>query len=386
MQLKRAVTIVLGVTVAAGFAWFAATRGPLAPTQVTLATASEATVQAGVFGVGTIEARYAYAVGPIVAGRVLRVLVDHGDRVRAGQLVAELDPVDLRERAASAEAAIARAHQSIRSAEAQAREAGSRHQLARANADRYRDLAARNFVSREAAEVRQNEASVTQAMVDATRAALAAAERDADRLHADRRALDRQLASLRLVAPVDGVVVGRLAEPGTTVVAGQAVVRLIDPASVWMRARVDQAQAGALTTGLPATVTLRSAQDATLEGRVARIDLQSDAITEERIVYIALAVPGADLGIGELAEVLIQRPAVAGALVVPSAAIKRLDQRTGVWRMVEGRARFQPVRTGLRTLEGRTQVLEGLSVGDDVIVHSTAQLMDAMRIRLAPSR
>lgn len=383
MKRKRVLYAVIGLVVAGGLSALAITRGPLAPTLVSVATAKRATLVPSVFGIGTIEARYAFAIGPTQAARVLKVFVDHGDRVKAGQLLAELDPVDLRERVASADAALARAQQSVRTAQAQIREASSRHALALANASRYRELAQKNFVSKEAADVRQNESNVTLAAVEATQSALAAAERDTDRLSAERRALDKQLANLRLVAPSAGIVVGRMAEPGTTVVAGQAVIRLIDPQSVWLRARIDQAQAGALEEGQAARIVLRSTQDAVLDGRVARIDIQSDTVTEERIVYVEFAAMPATLTTGELAEVTIKQMPIAGAVVAPSAAIKRIEQRTGVWRIVEGRVQFAPVRIGVRTLEGVTQVLEGLSEGDEVVVHSSTLLRDAMRVRVS---
>lgn len=57
---------------------------------------------------------------------------------------------------------------------------------------------------------------------------------------------------------MDGVVTARLAEPGSTVVAGQAVIQVIDPASLWLRVRIDQGRSSGLALGLPAEVTLRS--------------------------------------------------------------------------------------------------------------------------------
>jgi HlyD family secretion protein len=188
------------------------------------------------------------------------------------------------------------------------------------------------------------------------------------------------------VSPVDGVVVARGAEPGTTVVAGQAVVRLIDPASLWVQARIDQARAAGLALGQPAEIVLRSRQGSPIPGRVARIELESDAVTEERIVAVAFADPAKDVSVGELAEVTIRLPAVPETLTVPTAAIKQIGGRLGVWQSNDGGAKFRPVRIGVQTLEGRTQVVEGLTAGDEVIVHSTAQLAEGLRVRVRRSR
>ncbi|MBI4195996.1 MAG: efflux RND transporter periplasmic adaptor subunit [Betaproteobacteria bacterium] len=365
----------------AAMVWFAFNRGPLAPVAVEMAAAQEADIASSVFGIGTVEARRSYAIGPIQAGRVLKVHVDHGDTVNAGQLLAEIDPVDLLERLKGAESMLDRTRNAVAVAEAQEREARSRHTVASANAARYRDLVQKNFVSREAAEVRASEASVTQAAVDGAQAALLAARGDVERAARDRDALRRQLANLRLTSPVDGVVVARDSEPGTTVVAGQAVVRVVDPRSLWVRARIDQSRAAALTIGLTAEIVLRSNQGEVLRGRVARVEIESDSVTEERIVAIAFAGTP-PLSVGELAEVTIHRTRSTRGLVVPSAAVKRVNQQHGVWRVVDGRTRFHPVKIGVQTLDGMTEVLDGLKAGDRVIAYSSAQLREGMEVRI----
>lgn len=99
----------LGLVLIAAFAWVIARSGPLAPTRVTAVTVEEGTIAPALFGVGSIEAKRSYMIGPTAAGRVLRVLVDVGDPVKVGQLLAEMDPVDLDERTAALEASIDRA-------------------------------------------------------------------------------------------------------------------------------------------------------------------------------------------------------------------------------------------------------------------------------------
>ncbi|HET9664587.1 MAG TPA: efflux RND transporter periplasmic adaptor subunit [Burkholderiales bacterium] len=361
--------------------WFVLSRGPLAPVAVEIAEAKDSQLKHSVYGIGTVEARRAYAIGPTQAGRVLRVHVDHGDAVKRGQLLAEVDPVDLEQRLSSAASMLARSRSAVMVAEAQQREALSRHAIAAANAARYADLVQRNFVSREAAEIRANEANVTRAGVEAAGAGLQAAQRDVERSAADRAALARQLSNLKLTSPVDGVVIAREAEPGTTVVAGQAVVRVIDPRSVWVRARIDQSRASEVRPGQAADIVLRSSQDRVTPGQVARVEIQNDAVTEERIVAVAFSAP-APMSIGELAEVTIHLEPGSRSLAIPSAAVKRVGEQQGVWQLVEGRTRFRAVKTGIQTLDGMTEVLDGLAAGDSVIVYSGAQLREGMKIRV----
>lgn len=364
----------------AAFAWLVATRGPLAPVGVETATVDVADLSPEVFGIGTVEARQAYAVGPTQAGRVLRVWVDQGDTVQAGQLLAEIDPVDLAQRAEAAASTAARARQAAQSAQAQIAEAESRARIADASLARYQALLQQKFVAQEMVDIRSHEAAAARAALAAARANAAAAARDVGRADAEVRVVERQSRNLRLTSPLGGVVVAREAEPGTTVVAGQAVLRLVDPAGLWVRARIDQARAAGLSVGQAAAIVLRSAPGVSLPGRVARIDLQSDALTEERIVNVVFDPVPPRLYLGELAEISIRLPVARAVPAIPRAALVRHDGRTGVWRIEAGRARFQPVRTGIET-DDRVQVVSGLTAGERVIAYSTNPLAEGVRVR-----
>ena len=205
------------------------------------APAETGTVAPALFGIGTVEARRSYLIGPTTAGRVLRVAVDVGDRVQAGQLLAEMDPVDIDERLAALDASIARAASAVAAADAQRQDALAKRELAAMNARRYVDLGEKNFISASGVEGRNCRSGLRPMPgVSAAEANLAAALQDGKRLAAERAGLRQQRANVRLLAPADAVVTSRDAEPGSTVVAGQAVVKLIDPDSLWVKVRFDQ--------------------------------------------------------------------------------------------------------------------------------------------------
>ena len=382
---RKAVLITAGIAGALLLGWLATSQGPLAPTKVTLAKVEQGPLVASTFGIGTVEARRSYALGPTVASRVARVLVDQGDVVQAGQLLAELDPVDLGDRVASGQLAAERAGSIIRAAEAQLAEAQSRAQIAATSARRSNELRAQGFVSQEATDAKGHEANAAKSAVDAAAAQLAAARRDRDRALADVAGVGKLRAQARLVSPVDGVVSARLVEPGTTLVAGQAVLQVIDPASLWIRARIDQGQAGGVRAGQAAEIVLRSDPGRKFPGKVERVDWVSDAVTEERIVNVAFVHRPEALPVGELVEVTIRTADLAGVRSVPAAAVKRVDRQEGVWQVAAGRVAFRPVRVGITTLDGRTEIVDGLKAGDEVVVHSERALQPDTRVRVVPA-
>ena len=369
----------------AGLLVFVALRaGPLAAVPVTVATVQSQALAPALFGIGTVEARYTHRIGPTFAGRVATVAVQPGDEVRAGQVVGEMDPIDLDERLVAQEAGLRRAEANVLAAQAQVREVGARRSFADAQATRYARLLQSNSVSSEAAAAKRQEADAAAAAHQAATAGTEAAKQELSRLRAERDALRAQRANLRLVAPVDGLVVRRDADPGTTVVAGQAVVEIVEPASVWIHARFDQQRATGLAAELPAQIVLRSRAGEAVDGTVVRVEPLADAVTEEVIAKIGFAQPPARLPpLGELAELTVALPELPPRPLVPNAAVQRVEGRLGAW-VVEGtRAlRFVPLRLGAADLEGRVQVLDGLDGGERVVVYSHKPLKAGSRIEV----
>ena len=331
--------------------------GPLAPVAVTTTTVSARALTPALFGIGTVEARYTYRVGPTFAGRVQQVDVQVGERVKAGQLLGLMDPVDLDARIDAQEAAIRRAAAQLRDAEA-------RERYAQTQSQRYEKLLAVHAVSVEMMDSKRQELQVAIA----TRSA---ASEGLGQVRADRAALLAQRANLRLTAPVDALVTRRDADPGTTIVAGQAVIELIDPHSLWINTRFDQLGAQGLAAGLPAQVTLRSRSGQTWAAQVLWVEPLADAVTEEtlaKVVFKTLPQPLPPLG--ELAQVTVALPPTTALPVVPNAAIRQVNGVRGVWQLVDGNLHFAAVELGASDLDGNVQVRKGVASGDRVVVYS----------------
>lgn len=361
--------LAVAVPLLALFVYVALRSGPLAPVAVTVATVEQRAVTAGLFGIGSVEARYTYKIGPTFAGRLERLDVQVGDRVRAGQVLGEMEPVDLDDRLRSQEFASRRGEAALREAEA-------RQVYARIQALRYEQLLGERATSEEIFATKRQELEVADATV-------AAAREDLSRARSDRGALVAQRSNLRLIAPVDGVVAGRDAEPGTTIVAGQAVVEVIDPRSLWINVRFDQASAAGLGPELRARIVLRSRGSQPLSGRVLRVEPVADAVTEETLAKVIFdAQPDPLPPVGELAEVTVDLPALPIAPVIPGAAVRREGSRRGVWQVVNGDLRFAPVELGASDLDGRVQVRGGIEAGDQVVVYSERALTARSRFHV----
>ncbi|MCW8923957.1 MAG: efflux RND transporter periplasmic adaptor subunit [Gammaproteobacteria bacterium] len=343
--------------------------GPLAPVPVRVMPVETRSIAPGLYGIGTVEARYTYRIGPTLAARVQTLDVHVGDRVTAGQVLGTMDPIDFDARRRAQDAAIKRAR-------AQQQEAAARQRHAQAQVQRYEQLLIAGSTSEEVVTTKQQELQV----FDAT---LAAAYAELTRVQAEGEALMAQRQNLRLLAPVDGLVMARNADPGTTVVAGQAVVEVIEPESLWINVRFDQVSATGLSAGLAARIALRSRSELSLSGEVLRVEPLADAVTEEMLAKVVFAqLPEPLPPIGELAEVTLMLPALPAQPTVPNAALQRINGVLGVWRVENDALNFVAVKTGVHDLDGRVQVLAGLKPGEEVVIYSRQALTDGSRIKV----
>lgn len=364
------------------FAWVAFRSGPLAPINVTVAQVEERSIAPAMFGIGTVEARFTQKVGPTAAGRVSMVAVDVGDAVEAGQLLAQIDPIDLDQRINAAAGGTARSAALEQAAVAQIADASARVVLARSVAARTEQLKVGGWVTDAMVDQRRQELAAAQAGLAAAQANRSASAMDRGRLGAERAALVEQRANLRLVAPHAGLVVRRAVEPGTTVLAGQAVIEIIDPSQLWINVRFDQTQSEGLAAGQAVRIALRSRPDTLLPGTIERVEPMADALTEEVLAKARFTITGGLPSIGELAEVTVALPAQPRSLAIPNAAVHRIDGEVGVWVIRDGDLAFTPVRLGARDLDGWVQVVSGLTSGEQFVVHSARALTARSRFSI----
>ncbi len=365
------------------FVFVVVRSGPLSPVEVTVSKVERRSIQPALQGIGVVEARSVHKLGPTAPGRVARVLVDVGDTVRKGDVVCEMDPVDLEQQELAQRSLAGEAASSVAKARAAVEEARARRTFAATQEKRYAALLKAGAASAETAELKAEEAVSARSAYSAALAALNAARQQASAQASRSRALAEQREHLRLVAPADGLVTVRAAEEGSSVVAGQTLIEIVNPAELWVAARFDQHQATGLAAGLDASVTLRSRAGAALTGAVLRVEPVADPVTEELLAKIGFrTLPNPLPPLGELAEVVVSQQALPKTPVVPSAAIHRQKEKTGVWLVDGSRLRFREVTLGRMSRDGFVQVTDGLDGGERIAVYSMAPLSDGTRITI----
>jgi len=329
-------------------------------------------VEVRVFGIGTVEAQTLSRVGFQVQGRVVEVNADQGDLVEAGRVLARLDDSAQSARLRKTEVAGLQAETALAKATAQKERADVAYAQRKSVNLRRQSLVDRGAVSKETAE----DAQAAEEMGRAD-AAIAAAEVNVARAARQDAAAQQQfekslLDQHVLRAPFQARIISRHKEVGSIANVGEPVFALIDPASIWVRAFVDEARSGAIRVGQTAWVRLRSEPDRLVEAEVVRIDQENDRVTEERRIYVRCRACRPEHQIrflGEQAEVEVVTETVQTGLFVPARVVDGFDGRSGrVWTYESGRLARRRVEFGARLLDGRLQVRAGLPGGARIVV------------------
>ena len=343
--------------------WFLTER----PLIVTVVQA-ETDVPLRLYGLGTVEARVLSRVGFEVGAALVSVSVDAGAAVTAGQELAALHPAEQEARVARARAAVAANAAGQAKAEAAVARAEAVLVQRRAANTRQKELARQDVASNQRAEEAQRDEEVARAELELAKADLGVIRAQGADAAAALRLEETLLAHHRLVAPYDALVVARHVEPGTVVKAGDPVFTLIDPATIWIQAYIDEERAGQLALGQPGVIRLRSQPAVEFHGTVARIGLESDRVNEERRVWLTCSDCPGEMFLGEQAEVRILTGTRSRALMVPEVAITGFDGFRGtVWVLRDGRLERSALTFGARDDRGRIEVTGGLPEGAAIV-------------------
>ncbi len=290
---------------------------------------------------GPLEPIRDISVNSQAAGTVLRVLVEEGDRVAAGALMAELD----------------------------ARETSAQLERARA-------VLANAEAAYKRSQQLQASGLVTEADLDAARSSYEIARADVE-------LWGTRLAFSRITAPVPGMVTAKLVERGSAVSPNQTMFELADDSELVVRVRVSELDVVHLTPGGTAAVRLDAYPDARIPGGIRRIFPSADPAS--RLVPVEVVLGPRPRGVearpGFLARVEFALDKRSGAIAVPASAVGVSDGATYVYVIDADTLVRRPVRTGV-TAGGWVEVTEGLEAGERVVSSGQVNLRPGSPVRV----
>lgn len=296
---------------------------------------------------GDVRPRYESRLGFRIGGKISRRLVDVGALVKKGQVLAQLDPQDLKLAEAAARSNVAAA--------------SSQYELAKADLARYRDLRAKNFISQAELDRRQSTHDSTLAQLNAVRAQSSIQDNQAD------------YTALR--ADADGVITAVEAEAGQVVSSGQTVFRLAQTAEKEIAIGVPEDKVEAIRAAPRVEVSLWAAPGRASGGRIREIAPAADPATRTYAVRVSVAEPPAAMRWGMTANVRFSAQTPVPLIRVPLSALLRQGEQTVVWVLDPKSSTVQSVPVTVAGPNGNDALLSnGLAPGQ-VIVTAGAHLL-----------
>jgi RND family efflux transporter MFP subunit len=329
-------------------------------------------------GTGTLEGVQEVPVAFRMGGRIVDLPMEEGALVQEGQILGRLDPEESQRALDVAQANQALSVTGVSRAQAELEHAEAVLEKAQADLERAKALAAQGILSRADLDAAVERARIADAQAKASRDARRQALGSVQVARAGTAVQQRTLEENLLRAPMDGLLVKRLREPGHVVAAGTPVYTLVSTKKFWVRAWVDETALGFLAPGQVARVEFRSAPGRSFSARVDRVGRTVDQQTHELLVDIELMDLPLRFAVGQRADAVIH-PEGATALRVPRVFTPASG--AAFWVERNGRAMAVPVRLG-RVGEDYVEVLDGLQEGDRVIRRATGTFQEGQRVSL----
>jgi len=301
---------------------------------------------------GEIQPRYESQLGFRVGGKLIARKVEVGTLVKRGQVLMQLDPLDLQLAQSQAKAAVSATESTLA--------------LAKADLDRYRELRQKNFVS--------------QALLDAKEAAYKSAIASHEQANAGLKVQANQSSYSTLYADADGVITAVQAEVGQVVAAGTPVVKLARTAEKEVRVSIPEDQIEVLRQVTDLAVKTWANSNVAISGRLRELSPIADPATRTYTAKISLPRAGPEIRLGMTATVQFAVPALPG-IHLPMTALVNSKEGTAVWVVESGVVKLVPVQVASAT---GTEVLiaQGLSAGQSVVTAGVNQLRPGQKVSL----
>jgi membrane fusion protein, multidrug efflux system len=342
---------------------------------------------------GTVRSKTTTVLSSKVMGSVTALRAGEGDRVRAGQVVVEIDNREAAAQLQKAQAglreaqeAAAEVEQAISAAESAKAAAEAGRKLAASTFARYQTLLERKSVSpqefdevKAKQQIAEAEAERADRMLQTLVAKRKQVQARADQARADIAGAQVHVGYARVVAPISGVVVSKQIEVGATATPGAPLLTIEDDSRYRLEAAVDESQIGRVRLHQRATVRVDALGGEELSGTVAEIVPAADPASRSYAVRIDLPVrQGLRSGLYGAARFTTGE---RRAITVPSKAVVERGQLVGVFVVdANGVARLRLVKTG-KSVGDRVEILSGLSDGERVVVGGVEKVGDGNRVQ-----
>lgn len=333
--------ILTGVSLLAGLFYF---KVYIPKTSYKVLSPKKGNLEISIHGIGNVNAQNIYNITTQSGGKILHIYTEEAEWVKKGDLLIEMDGVDLPDQKEIAKATLKKAEYELIASKSELQNQKIQKELIKKTYNRYTKLNEQGYAAQSEYDKAYADLQSINSLILVSKSHINSAKAQILLSQKSIKAINTKINNLKVYAPVDGYVITKDAEVTQNVLPTHVILKIVDASTLWVETKVDERVSGKVKIGQVANIILSSQPNRVYKGIVKRILPVSDMVTLEREVDVAFVNIPKPFYINEQAEIEIYTQNLKNILKIPMKVIVQNSGKIGVWILKDQHANFKEIK------------------------------------------
>lgn len=333
--------ILTGVSLLAGLFYF---KVYIPKTSYKVLSPKKGNLEISIHGIGNVNAQNIYNITTQSGGKILHIYTEEAEWVKKGDLLIEMDGVDLPDQKEIAKATLKKAEYELIASKSELQNQKIQKELIKKTYNRYTKLNEQGYAAQSEYDKAYADLQSINSLILVSKSHINSAKAQILLSQKSIKAINTKINNLKVYAPVDGYVITKDAEVTQNVLPTHIILKIVDASTLWVETKVDERVSGKVKIGQVANIILSSQPNRVYKGIVKRILPVSDMVTLEREVDVAFVNIPKPFYINEQAEIEIYTQNLKNILKIPMKVIVQNSGKIGVWILKDQHANFKEIK------------------------------------------
>lgn len=306
-------------------------------------SSSSGNVSITINGVGNVGAKDIYKIGSIYGGQVFDFHVNEGDFIQKGDVIANIDSIDLSNKILELEATIKKINNDINSLNIDKKSATTQYKYQEEILKKNQKLFRQNAISELDFKKFKTNKEVAKLQVESFSSKIQALYSQISQIDASKKGLQERLLRYTIISPIEGYITKKMIANYAIINPNQTLIEIVNPKDVWIETHIDTRISGEVKIGDDATVKLRSSSKI-YEAKVINIKPINNSVTNEREINVRFNTLPIPFYLEEQAIVVIKIKELKDVIKVPIQALSIYQEKEGVWLLKENIIHFKAIK------------------------------------------
>jgi len=333
--------ILTGASLLAGLFYF---KVYIPKTSYKVLSPKKGNLEISIHGIGNVNAQNIYNITTQSGGKILHIYTEEAEWVKKGDLLIEMDGVDLPDQKEIAKATLKKAEYELIASKSELQNQKIQKELIKKTYNRYTKLNEQGYAAQSEYDKAYADLQSINSLILVSKSHINSAKAQILLSQKSIKAINTKINNLKVYAPVDGYVITKDAEVTQNVLPTHVILKIVDASTLWVETKVDERVSGKVKIGQVANIILSSQPNRVYKGIVKRILPVSDMVTLEREVDVAFVNIPKPFYINEQAEIEIYTQNLKNILKIPMKVIVQNSGKIGVWILKDQHANFKEIK------------------------------------------